>query len=130
VATDLYGPKEMDYFLHRASYNFLYVLDIRGHPNFTAAVPAAANLFRFAGPVVWRLCRAEAPCSGPLIGIYSEGEVERVREGGDVLFKGLGYSMERWAWWKERWGQLAGDDSLGADGKGHAREALEAMREV
>jgi len=65
-----------------------------------------------------------------LIGIYSEGEVERVREGGDVLFKGLGYSMERWAWWKERWGQLAGDDSLGADGKGHAREALEAMREV
>ncbi|KAH6129487.1 hypothetical protein HBI69_001390 [Parastagonospora nodorum] len=130
VATDLKGPKDMDYFMHRASYNFLYVLDIRGHPSSTAAVPAAANLFRFAGPVVWRLCQDETPCSGPLIGIYSEKEVERVRVGGEVVFKGLGYSMERWGWWKERWGQLASDDGLGEDGKAHAREALEAMREA
>jgi hypothetical protein len=47
-----------------------------------------------------------------------------------VLFGGLGYSVERWVWWKERWGQLAADDGLGEDGRANAREALEAMREA
>jgi hypothetical protein len=43
---------------------------------------------------------------------------------------GLGYSVERWVWWKERWGQLAAADGLGEDGRANAREALEAMREA
>jgi hypothetical protein len=130
VATDLYGPKGLDYYMHRASYNFLYVLDIRGHPSFAAAVPAAANLFRYAGAVVWRMCREETGCPDPAIGIFSGGVVEREGEGREVLFGGLGYSVERWGWWKERWGQLAAADGLGEDARVNAREALKAMREA
>jgi hypothetical protein len=130
VATDLYGPKGLDYYMHRASYNFLYVLDVRGHANFAAALPAAANLFRYAGPVLWRMCREETACPDPAIGIFSKSVVEREAEGGEVLFAGLGYSVQRWGWWKERWGQLAGADALGEDGRANAREALEAMREA
>jgi hypothetical protein len=116
--------------MHRASYNFLYVLDIRGHASFAAAVPAAANLFRYAGPVVWRMCREQTGFPDPAIGIFSGRVVEGEREGGEVLFGGLGYSVERWVWWKERWGQLAAFDSLGEDGRANARETLEAMREA
>ena len=131
MVTDLYGPKSLDYYVHRASYNFLYVLDIRGHARFVAAVPAAANLFRYAGPVVWRMCREETRCPDPVIGIFSASIVEREGECGEVLFGGLGYSVERWGWWKERWEQLvAANDNLGEDGRTNAREALEAMREA
>jgi hypothetical protein len=130
VSTDFFGPKGLDYFMHRASYNFLYVLDVRGHASFTAAVPAAANLFRFAGLVIWRMCREETVCLGPAIGIFSGRLTGREMERTEVLFEKLGYSVERWEWWKERWGQLAASDSLGDDGRASARGALEAMREA
>jgi hypothetical protein len=130
VATNLYGPRGLDYYMHRASYNFLYMLDIRGYPNFAAAVPATANLFRYAGPVVSRMCREVTRCPDPAIGIFSESVVAREGKGREVLFGGLGYSVERWVWWKERWGQLAADDGLGEVGRANAREALEAMQEA
>jgi hypothetical protein len=75
--TNLYGPKGLDYYMHRASYSFLYVLSIRGYPNSVAAVPATANLFRYAGPVVSRMCREVTRCPDPAIGILSESVVAR-----------------------------------------------------
>ncbi|KAH7408671.1 hypothetical protein DE146DRAFT_646914 [Phaeosphaeria sp. MPI-PUGE-AT-0046c] len=130
VVTDLYGPKGLDYYMHRASYNFLYVLDVRGHANFEAALPAAANLFRYASSVVWRMCQEEIECPGPAIGIFSNTVVEREGKDVEVLFGGLGYSMERWEWWTKQWGQLAAADDLEEDGRRNAREALEAMQEA
>jgi hypothetical protein len=99
VSTDLFGLNGLDYFMHRASHNFLYVLDIRGHGSFMAAVPAATNLFRFAGPVIWRMCREETVCLGPAIGIFSGRLAERERERTEVLIEKLGHSVERWGWW-------------------------------
>jgi hypothetical protein len=130
MATNLYGPRGPDYYIHRASYSFLYVLDIRGHPNFAAAVLATANLFRYAELVVLRICREATRCLDPAIGIFSESVVAREGKDGEVLFGELGHSVERWVWWKERWGQLAADDGLGEDGRANAREALEDMRRV
>jgi hypothetical protein len=77
VSTDLFGQKGLDYFMHRASYKFLYALDVLGHASFAAAVPAAANLFRFVGPLIWITCPEETVCLGPAIGIFSERLKER-----------------------------------------------------
>lgn len=128
VATDLYGPKGLDYYMHRASYNFLYVLDVQGHAKFSTGLPAAANLFRYAGPVLLRMCQEETRCPEPPIGIFSESVVKKEGEGREVLFKGLGYSVERWEWWKKRWEQLAAATDVGEDVRADAREASEAMR--
>jgi hypothetical protein len=98
VSTDLFGQKGLDYFMIRASFKFLYVLYVRGHASFAAAVPATANLFQFARLVIWRLCREETVCLVPAIGIFSWRLTEWERERTEVRFENLGYSVERWEW--------------------------------
>ncbi|KAF2819515.1 hypothetical protein CC86DRAFT_471968 [Ophiobolus disseminans] len=126
VSTDMYGPGGLDYYMHRASYCFLRVLDVEGHPNFHGEVPATANLFRYASPVLLRLCREKKECPGPPIGIYAPRAAE-LGEGRKLLFTELGYSMERWEWWKTRWGQLVNGEEVDGGVRAHARDALEAM---
>ena len=117
---------EYVFYLHRASYRFLRVLDIEEHPHFQGELPAAANLFRYASPVLLRLSREEPPMPGVPIGIFAEKPRE-YDEGQHVLWKGHGYSISRWEWWKTRWGQLVAAEDFGEDLRKHAEEALAAM---
>ncbi|KAH8696992.1 hypothetical protein GQ44DRAFT_718636 [Phaeosphaeriaceae sp. PMI808] len=116
----------VDYYIHRASCCFLRVLDVEGHPHFKDDIPATANLFRYASPVILRLCREEIVSLHPPIGIFYENSRE-ISEGKKLLWTKLGYSMDRWAWWKTRWGQLAASSEL--EGlQGDVKDALAAMK--
>jgi hypothetical protein len=118
---------EYVFYLHRASYRFLRVLDVEGHPHFSVEVPAAANLFRYASCVLLKLCREEPPMPGVPIGIFAQKPRE-YEEGKKVLWNRPGYSMDRWAWWKTRWEQLTFDGELDDGIRTHAREALVVMK--
>lgn len=114
------------FFLHRASHCLLQALDVEGHPNFRGQVPAAANLFLYASPRLLQLCHEEPAPPEPALGIFN-GEAREYVESREVLWTALGYSMDRWAWWKMRWEELAGVQYLNKEIGRHAKEALAAM---
>jgi hypothetical protein len=47
-----------------------------------------------------------------------------------VLCAGAGYSMDRWVWWKTRWGPLDDGAEFDEDVRPHAKEALVATEEA
>lgn len=127
VTTKVKALGGVAFYMHRASHRFIRVLDVEGHPTFAGEIPAAANLFRYASPAILALCREKpSPPKDVDVGIFRVNPLEH-SEGKAVLWSQPGYSMERWLWWKVRWGQLASDSELDEGIKTHAKDALTAM---
>ena len=92
-------------------------------------VPAAGRWMLLAGPILWRFCEQRAN--------NDDGEmVVRRRwvggdDGGELLWGGEdGFGVERWGFWKKRFGEVGGLE--GAEGvvRRLAREAEEVMGRI
>ncbi|KAH6887542.1 hypothetical protein B0T10DRAFT_562757 [Thelonectria olida] len=81
---------------------------------------AMAQLFVHAAPELYRLCKDR-----------HISQLVRLSKG--KLWHGEGncdYSLERWAFWRERWIALANTESLSGNARQAAREATEAMEKA
>lgn len=107
--------------LRRAFQSIVTALEVDTGDKEPEDLEAAAQLFKYAAPQVYRLCREakEVDRYHPLW----HGRVNKnpIREPFD------GPSVERWEFWKERWEVLAGMPMFTEDGRRAAVEALEAM---
>lgn len=73
---------------------------------------AAAQLFKHAGPELYRRCSNDV-------------KMELLSS----LWKGSGgYSLQRWMFWEERWKAIANEEKLSAETRVFAIEALRDMK--
>ncbi|KAI1105134.1 hypothetical protein F4804DRAFT_351237 [Jackrogersella minutella] len=68
-------------------------------------IPQAAQWIQIAGTVIYKLCRDREKNTGEAV--IDIGSTDKAVDG--FLFRGEeGFSIERWAFWKERFSQIAG----------------------
>jgi len=109
-----------------AAIEVSYVPSNLGSRRASLWIPQAANWFLVAGRTIYSLCRDEVrKGDGPA---REWGESDDGVDG--YLFHGTeGFSLDRWAFWKSRFGQIASMD-LPPDLRALAKEAGEKMVEV
>jgi hypothetical protein len=100
---------EMSYSQDRAQYAAMYV-------------PPAVAWLRLAGKAIYKLCMDQ----------YQHGAVRSVAEEGcEWLWAGeVGFSVERWRFWKRRCGELADQENLDAHLRALAKEAQGNMESI
>lgn len=96
-------------------------------------IPAASAYLVHSAPLIWSLCKTKEKYQGERVWKQWIGG----SDGGEPLWKGDdGFSVQRWGFWKERLGDLAGLKRRGFAGRVidgivmYARMARRAMDEV
>lgn len=96
-------------------------------------IPAASTYLIHSAPLIWSFCKTKEKYQGERIWKQWIGG----GDGSEPLWKGDdGFSVQRWGFWKERLGDLAGLKRRGSAGRVidgivmHARMAGRAMDEV
>ena len=89
---------------------------------------AAAQLFIHAAPELFRRSKNNHTATGAIAKDYND---RSSKSGKQTLWTGRGgYSLERWAFWKERWEVLSNMKELSESERQAARVAIEAMDET
>lgn len=90
-------------------------------------VPAAAQWILLAGECIWGFCKERAGNDGSMVDQRWIGGYD----GGDLVWKGEeGYGVERWAFWKKRFGEIGNLEGTEAVVRRSAVEADETMRKI
>lgn len=90
-------------------------------------VPAAAQWILLAGECIWRFCKEK---------LGNDGEMVEPRwiggyDGGELMWIGEpGFKVERWAFWKKRFGEIGRLERVEEDDRRLAKEAEEAMEKI
>ncbi|KAE8381114.1 hypothetical protein BDV26DRAFT_289817 [Aspergillus bertholletiae] len=81
-------------------------------------VPPAATWILLAGDRIYSLCKNE----------YGRSEIT---SGGDQFWwRGRGFSLQRWAFWKQRFGEIAAAEGLDDHVLGYARKAIAEIERI
>lgn len=101
--------------MHFSSNPIVHVLERDAHPLAALEQPAAAWAFRVGAADLSRLCHVECrPEPSCALGERFDDVQGLKGRGGEALWTGArGYSLGRWAFWKEQWQEL--DEKRGKD---------------
>ncbi|KAH7118526.1 hypothetical protein B0J13DRAFT_680892 [Dactylonectria estremocensis] len=113
--------------LDRASYTIVNALEIDSYSKEPGDFEAAAQLFIYSAPELYRRSRDKYTLEGN----YGLWGTESCTPTVNGLWHGCrGGSLKRWNFWTERWAALASEQNFSALGRTAAQQALESMKKT
>ena len=111
-----------------AEISLIYALEVpcqtpEQHRRAATSVPRAATWILLAGDPIYKLCKDDYH--------RKDGAPGAMPDNDEWLWgKGRGYSLERWTWWKKRFGEIAMIPELEDDVKDRAARAASEMETI
>ncbi|KAF2199803.1 hypothetical protein GQ43DRAFT_442164 [Delitschia confertaspora ATCC 74209] len=102
--------------LNRATFTIIDVLEHDLGDKENEELEAAAQLFIYAAPELYRRCK--------------ENQSEGINKQSGLWHGKNGFAEARWKFWMERWEAMTEKDSFSKDARKIAREALESMKKI